>query len=1715
LTVGVNRNLDVDYKSVRVYNNSEFEKNVRVQKSVIVGDEDTTNNLGQITYVTVTAEGSGYNDASECTLQLVSGGPAGTGGRVKVDEINSTGGIVQLSILDGGLGHNDGAIYQLIGGSGSNGIIRVKTGTKSVFFDNVDLKRDLNVTENVEIGTNCNTTFTVNSESTFKCNVEIEGDANIGGNLTVSGGSIVINGEEFDNTLESLNDTDIDGTAVRLKEDDVVLFYNTTSSKWEEAEIKLADTLSNSGIVRVNDTVEIGGNIVSSNVGITNDGTLYSSLSGSLVFRAQVDVSQSPVGQIIEPKSTGDLYVHFTGNGTDVADVAWTGLAGLSVDDGSMLAWSEAGARWYILGELSGVDLDGYVRKTGDIMSGPLDNQDTNSGIDTKILTVANDATLLEKVQIGDDCAHTLTVEATSEFKCVAKFNTDVTIGGNLTVDNNVSIGGNLNVDNIGDLTGGGINIDTDLNLGNNNLIGGNITIDGSTGNITTEGSVNIDGVTIGGGTIELPTGDLSDVFVLKAGDSMGGSLLANSSVNDFDSADDDEFIPKKLIEGELDVLSNNITTLEGALGDSVTAINAEFDKHATSIANLDGDITLIEGSIGGINTSIDGINTTLSAHRDSILTLDGSVSANTESIIGIQGDIGDINTSIGGINTTLSAHRDSILTLDGSVSANTESIIGIQGSIGSIDITLGQHATSIGKLGDSILQLDQDITDIRNDFTSAAGARVLNDLFDVSVDGAAAGESLVFNGTGWVSDTVSTVTTLGELTNVKDDVDTLAGKPYQYLTWNPNDEWVANELHLAQNNTTIQGAVKLADSITIGSDTVDTYIRMNSDGVIYAELPNLSALQFAGLINPEISPSAQDIANPLGRYTNAAKYPGAFYIVDDVNGDGSDLTFGSGGLGGDWENLQGEEVRPGAMITAKADLSGWIRIGYVSQPFDDLDGYVKVQGDYMKGQLQIGAAGLGLVVDNDAKLDGNVTIGNACATDLVVNSKSEFNCDVTINSGLTFGPGAELNGTVGIDDLVLDGTLSVNGGAHIGGDLTIDGTLVVDGIDLGEINLDSVGGNFTVGGNLDVLNGATIEGGLLVDGITVDGDVSIGGGLVVDGDITLNGSITSDVTVEGDLFVDGDVSISGGLEVDGDLTLNGSIASDVTVEGDLFVDGDISLSGGVAVEGDISLGGTLTGDFDVDATIDLGNSTITGSPVIDITPEGILHGHKLTIEGGLVIDGTPTINGGIQIDGDITLGGSIQFPDGNRPDFELGNTTIDGNVSIGGGIDLGGNATIGGDISIGGGAIIEGLVSLGGGLEVNGGITGDSINISGDATIGGVLDVGTIAGGAVIDGPVTIGTDCTQDLIIGAKTTHECTTTFNKVAYAEENVSFRRLDILPRYISIKADTTAGGVDNFSQTLQSKDGTIALVEDILLSEAVLLLGTHDFEDSVSPYDASGFRPGSTEPVSGDTFIQVSDSGATNTYWTDKLATGNEPTRDLKAGDKFTFIRNFGQADETWFYIPVPVEVDLDVVLDATQNTITSSAGDDVILIGATTVTAGLMTAADKALLDSVPGLTEEIFGDLDSITGSIGANFDSIAANADSIQGLLDLNLPHVLDIEVKDRETVTGPLGGNDIVVPNTARVKLLDSEGDRTSSYTMLSKNENLVMKEDTIAGEKVVSLEVVIDESSQVLVSATAPTPSDYEEGTMWWDSATGQMFVLYLNGDGSNIWVQSSY
>ena len=279
---------------------------------------------------------------------------------------------------------------------------------------------------------------------------------------------------------------------------------------------------------------------------------------------------------------------------------------------------------------------------------------------------------------------------------------------------------------------------------------------------------------------------------------------------------------------------------------------------------------------------------------------------------------------------------------------------------------------------------------------------------------------------------------------------------------------------------------------------------------------------------------------------------------------------------------------------------------------------------------------------------------------------------------------------------------------------------------------------------------------------------------------------------------------------------------------------------------------------------MDLGSSTIAGTPIVDLAPQGELDFGNVTIGGGVTIDGDATIGGKLSVD-DIILSGGIELPGGGALDLDLGNITVSG------------------DASFGGGAKIDGLT-------VEGGIETDTINTSGDVTVGGNL---------LVD---QIGNDCSDDLIIASTLLSNCLLKVRQ--YDSTNTT-----LVNNHTSLIAEAASTNAD-FEQVLQERSGTIALLDDVLTTEAVYLVGAADLTTDTTDLATLGLvRPGESTAVNGDTIIN-NVNGTLSAEW--KLLIGNplnlRDSDEMILGDKIVFVPSNSRPD--WIFLPTPVKIDL-------------------------------------------------------------------------------------------------------------------------------------------------------------------------------------------------------------
>nr|WP_276534474.1 autotransporter-associated beta strand repeat-containing protein [Acetobacter orientalis] len=405
----------------------------------------------------------------------------------------------------------------------------------------------------------------------------------------------------------------------------------------------------------------------------------------------------------------------------------------------------------------------------------------------------------------------------------------------------------------------------------------------------------------------------------------------------------------------------------------------------------------------------------------------------------------------------------------------------------------------------------------------------------------------------------------------------------------------------------------------------------------------------------------------------------------------------------------------------------------------------------------------------------GNVFSGVASGTGgLSVNGGTETLSGANTYTGVTTvvqGAGLNLPGSIA-GNLTTAGTTSIAGGS-VGGSTSNSGTLTASNATLHD--LANTGGTATLtnttAGALTNADGATLRvSGGSATSATNAGTMSLSGGNSVSGDVTNTaGQVTLDgATVGGTLAAQGgrftvgaNAATAGSLSgtangmLDGTLSL--SNAAD-TYSGILSGTGGLSVNGGSEVlSGDNTYTGATT--IATGGTLQLGDGGTTGSisSSAAVHNDGELivkHSNDLTIaqamdgRGSFTQAGTGTtvLTGANSYSGTTTVSAGTLQVDGNQSGA-TGATEVASGASLAGIGTLGGNVTLADGATLTPGGInhavgtltVNGNLSLGknsiqnwdlGQVNIAGGQYNDFVDVKGNLTLGGTLNVAAVTGG-------------------------------------------------------------------------------------------------------------------------------------------------------------------------------------------------------------------------------------------------------------------------------------------------------------------------------------------------------------------------------------------------
>ena len=349
--------------------------------------------------------------------------------------------------------------------------------------------------------------------------------------------------------------------------------------------------------------------------------------------------------------------------------------------------------------------------------------------------------------------------------------------------------------------------------------------------------------------------------------------------------------------------------------------------------------------------------------------------------------------------------------------------------------------------------------------------------------------------------------------------------------------------------------------------------------------------------------------------------------------------------------------------------------------------------------------------------------------------------------------------------DITVDGKLSANGDAVVGGDLSVTGKanfaketnfaggittdaineatadkgVTIDGVLLKDKGISAAGGNFTVDGatgNVKTagdIEGQNIKANGALNGASLDvtNDAAVGGKLDVTGDATVGGTlgVTGAATLGSTLDVTGKTTLKDELQVDKKATFGTAVGSQTVINGgDITADGKLTAKSATIGAVGITDTGIVTGvtklttkDLEVTGLLNIsGNIAAKDISGDSLTVTGAIKGASLEVTGavkGATINGatitTDSFNGA-KI-GATTFNGVTLTTDG---DVNGRNMTASGTIK-------GKEITDGAGASMNAGTVTGTKITDGAGFTATGGnVSAKDIN----ATSGTIAGVGFTA---------------------------------------------------------------------------------------------------------------------------------------------------------------------------------------------------------------------------------------------------------------------------------------------------------------------------------------------------------------------------------------------------
>ncbi|MFA7484782.1 MAG: YadA-like family protein [Phycisphaerae bacterium] len=665
------------------------------------------------------------------------------------------------------------------------------------------------------------------------------------------------------------------------------------------------------------------------------------------------------------------------------------------------------------------------------------------------------------------------------------------------------------------------------------------------------------------------------------------------------------------------------------------------------------------------------------------------------------------------------------------------------------------------------------------------------------------------------------------------------------------------------------------------------------------------------------------------------------------------------------------------------------------------------------------GGTGEFIVIDNDGG-DPAIIIRADAGTTTLGSSTVSITNDASVGGDLGVTGATSLGNTLGVT-----GLSTLSGGASISGG--------IDNNDGGITNAGAISGVTT----LEASGLATLSGGIVADGIHISdatsGENNISG---VDtlGATTINADTanidTANITTANAIIVHagdtggtaGTINVTDGA--DNTIILDGD-TGDVYVGGTLTADGGLIISGGIDNnDGGITNAGAISGVTTLEAS-DL--ATLSGGIVAD----GIHISDTVSGENNIIgVDNltASTINTEIINAGDTSgAEGIINITDGTSNTIVLDGST--GSIS-GTSLSTSGDAQIGGTLDVTGAVTMESTLEVSGLASLNGGIIVDGGNFivasNGDTSISGILEV---SGDLTATGTNnTIGTAGSSTNIITGETNTIAGTTSSSITggNAGVNLSTNNASIAvtggagvtatdTQVTVLTSDGKGLTVNETTHTATLTGGSNSSTLELADDYVIISVGTETTEE-ITVLNATNDGTATSIIIGGDDNISnqilANADGGTNLIEADTTNTLSAGTNNIITAAQQNQLT--GGTGNT-------------ITATTGNNTITASAGSNIISANAdnqsNTISAMGTNGTNNFIANAVTG-TNNIEGAFNNI-GSATANSTNTIGNAGTstniITGATNTIVGETTITSGGNSIEVSGDTDNNRIIVGNT----------------------------------------------------------------------------------------------